>query len=74
MCDGQGYQTALGALHSALSGNTGRSAARLARLLREQEVRGSNPRAPIAYSKHPARRVPGGVLLGEHVRREDESA
>ena len=35
--------------------NTGRSAARLARLLREQEVRGSNPRAPIRNAQ---RRIP----------------
>src|SRR5215212_6416868 len=32
---------------------TGRSAARLARLLREQEVPGSNPGAPIHLAKRP---------------------
>src|SRR5690242_21578624 len=45
------------ALRGTALRDTGRSAARLARLLREQEVRGSNPRAPMTHENADAHRV-----------------
>src|SRR6185312_7579784 len=47
---GRSYQSVGTALHLPLLQPAGRSAARLARLLREQEVPGSNPGAPMESS------------------------